>query len=375
MRKIIVALAAVVAMAALAKGSKPDAEEEAFNEFLKGYYLAPNPQEALAKTAYAEKLARKERDAASPLAGFYFGAVKTSPELRDEWREAAEKAKAKWLKNAIELGLEGKTLKERVGENSSEIYPGTLDFIWGYFFATGDRLSPQLVIKRASLKPQEENEIDVTRFSAIWSLDSIGKDNAIVREELDAFAKTATDAEVRGFFDGKAPDSLKRYLSEEALKRVESLKPPKAERAEDAEEEEEDAKPAAPEMVTKSYEGYIAAKEGSTTLVFTNATIAALADGEFAGRMGGAWVNGGKEMAAKGYNKEYRPGESVRVQFQCVDKGDGKEYVKCVRVVFTDSPEGVMAVCDYTGYVTLGYKKNALGFDFKDDANWKAVAA
>ena len=84
-------------------------------------------------------------------------------------------------------------------------------------------------------------------------------------------------------------------------------------------------------------------------------------------------MNGGVEMLATGYNKELVPGEYLRVQFQCVDEGDGKKYIKCVRVVFTDSPEGVRAVADYSGHVTLGYKHNALGYDFKDNANWKAV--
>lgn len=119
--------------------------------------------------------------------------------------------------------------------------------------------------------------------------------------------------------------------------------------------------------------GYIAAKEDESTFIFAQTTIAALSECEFSGLLGGAWVNGGKGREAKGCNKEYKPGESLRVQFQCID-GDGtKEYVKCVRVVFRDEPGGVSGVCDYSGFVTRGYKNNDIGFDFRDEANWKAV--
>ena len=122
-----------------------------------------------------------------------------------------------------------------------------------------------------------------------------------------------------------------------------------------------------------TFNGYIAAKEEETTFVFAQTTIAALSECEFSGIMGGAWVNSGRGQEAKGYHKEYKPGESLRVQFQCIDKGDGKEYVKCVRVVFRDEPGGVSGVCDYSGFVTRGYSKNDIGYDFRDDANWKAV--
>ena len=123
-----------------------------------------------------------------------------------------------------------------------------------------------------------------------------------------------------------------------------------------------------------TFNGYIAAKEEETTFVFAQTTIAALSECEFSGIMGGAWVNSGRGQEAKGYHKEYKPGESLRVQFQCIDKGDGKEYVKCVRVVFRDEPGGVSGVCDYSGFVTRGYSKNDIGYDFRDDANWVSVS-
>ena len=122
-----------------------------------------------------------------------------------------------------------------------------------------------------------------------------------------------------------------------------------------------------------TFNGYIASKAEESTFVFAKRTIAALSECEFSGIMGGAWVNSGRGQEAKGYHKEYKPGESLRVQFQCIDKGDGKEYVKCVRVVFRDEPGGVSGVCDYSGFVTRGYNKNDIGYDFRGDANWKAV--
>ena len=123
------------------------------------------------------------------------------------------------------------------------------------------------------------------------------------------------------------------------------------------------------------YDGCLPVREGSEVLVFTNMTIATLADCTFKATMCGAWVNEGKPKVVRGYNLDYREGERLSVQFQCSDYSidDKKGYVKCVRVVFTDSPDGVKAVCDYSGYVTLGYQGNAVGFKFNGPANWKAV--
>lgn len=123
------------------------------------------------------------------------------------------------------------------------------------------------------------------------------------------------------------------------------------------------------------HDGYLPVRKGCEAVVFTNATIAALSKCTFEGTMGGAWVNEGNPKKVRGYNMDYREGERLSVQFQCSDYSidDKKGYVKCVRVVFSDSPEGVKAVCDYTGFVTLGYQGNAIGFKFNGAANWKAV--
>ena len=373
-KKIMFAAIVAMAMVAVGKGTGAPAEDEVLVKFLEGYYLAPDAAEAIAKIPYFEKSVKKSRSATSPMSGFYFGVVKISPERKNEWLAAKEATKARWLKGAIDSGLDGKSLAEVVGEDPKALGPGHLDFMWGYFFATGDREAPRRIIKRGSFTFPEEATIDLTQRAAQWSALSIAKEHKQVQEELETFVRTATDDEVRAFFGGEVPDYAKAFLSKEAVARAESLKPVEKKEA-DEKAEEETAEPPPPEVRTESYAGYVAAREGEATLVFPGMTIEELADGEFSGMMGGAWVNGGEGLEAKGYNKEYQPGEKLRVQFQCIDKGDGKEYVKCVRAVFTDSPEGVRAVCDYTGFVTLGYKKNALGYDFRDDANWKAVAS
>ncbi|MBR1871003.1 MAG: thioredoxin family protein, partial [Kiritimatiellae bacterium] len=129
------------------------------------------------------------------------------------------------------------------------------------------------------------------------------------------------------------------------------------------------------EKVKFHYEGILPVREGESAVVFTNIAVSTLAGCSFKATMCGAWVNEGKPKVVRGYNKDYREGESLSIQFQCSDYSisDRKGYVKCVRVVFTDSPEGVRAVCDYSGYVTLGYQGNAVGYKFNDPANWKAV--
>ena len=191
-KKIMFAAIVAMAMVAVGKGTGAPAEDEVLVKFLEGYYLAPDAAEAIAKIPYFEKSVKKSRSATSPMSGFYFGVVKISPERKNEWLAAKEATKARWLKGAIDSGLDGKSLAELVGEDPKALGPGHLDFMWGYFFATGDREAPRRIIKRGSFTFPEEATIDLTQCAAQWSALSIAKEHKQVQEELETFVRTAT---------------------------------------------------------------------------------------------------------------------------------------------------------------------------------------
>ena len=324
-------------------------DENLHSEFMQGYYKAPDFAKALEEIQWCAKF---KDDPPMPAIGFYFGIARSSPEKTGELEAAL---KGTWLECVSAVIAEGKTLDDFWPDDLFEIPPRPLDISWGYFFATGDADVPRRIIRRGTVKFPEDAFIDMTQQAAQWSVLAIARNDEIVRKELEAFIKSATDKELESFFEGKIPDYARKYLSEDAIKRIEDASKPKF------------------ETLEAVNGGFIPAEEGVSALVFTNTTIEALKEYDFTAKIGGKWVNGGQAVDAKGYNKEWIPGKVLKVQFQCVDKGDGKEYVKCVRVAFADSPDGVKAVAEYSGFVTLGFKKNALGYDFKDDANWKAV--
>ena len=344
---------ATTVFGANAKSAGPSAEDKALEEMVENFYRSPDAGKAIAAIPYVTKMTKAKPSNAGPMAGFYFGAVSKTRDEKDAWLAAKTELGDGWLAGVIADALGGKTLGEICPDDLGEMSPGILDFFWGYFFATGERAAPRRVIRRGAFKFPEEASFDLTQKAAQWSALAIAKNHEIVRDELEAFIKDATEQELVAFFDGKVPDRAKSYLSADAVAKIAAAGKPKT--------------------FTLSYDGYAAARKGESTLVFPGKTIEELRGLDFKGRLGGKWVNGGAEKSAAGYNKEYVPGQFLRIQFQCEDEGDGKKYVKCVRAVFTDSPDGARAVCDYSGYVTLGYAKNALGYDFKDDANWEAV--
>ena len=227
MKKIMMVVMAAVAVAnvALARDVKNVGKDEgeAFNSFLQSYYREPDVTKAIGYISFAETMVKKKMTTATPIAGFYFGASKTAPMHKAEWQVAKDKAKSKWLVKAIDDGLARKALEDVMPGNANNIGPDALDFIWGYFFATGDKEAPRRIIKRGAVKFPEDAAIDITAKAAQWSTFAIAKDHPIVREELEMFAKRASVAELRNFFGGEVPDHVKAYLSGEAVKKIEGL--------------------------------------------------------------------------------------------------------------------------------------------------------
>ncbi len=76
-------------------------------------------------------------------------------------------------------------------------HPAVLDFLWGYFFATGNEKVPERILNEAILVKNngEENTISILiKGSAQWSFLSLARVHSIIKAQLVEKSKTSEDA-------------------------------------------------------------------------------------------------------------------------------------------------------------------------------------
>ena len=227
----VVAGAAMAAMAltpgealaflGLFKSEPTKAEMERMYVLFNGYYKTPNVEEAIALLPSVKKMNKTMPDDITSMIGFYFGAAKTSLDAhRSEW-EAAKKRGGKEVAVGIDAALEGKTIDDMVPQDLVDYAPGILDFLWGYFLATGDAEAPRRVIRRGGMTvPDCPGVVDLTARAAQWSSVSLAKDHPAVAAELEAFALNADEKSVRNFFGPALNDDARAVLSPAAVVRI-----------------------------------------------------------------------------------------------------------------------------------------------------------
>lgn len=202
----------------------PEAKE--LDDFTMNYYRSPDPGRAIEIIPVTSKIvAAKPESVTWPMAGFYAGVVATSPERADEWRVLRDASSTPdWLQKAIDLGLDSEAWLKTRECPPEEMAPELLDFFWGCFSATGDPSFARLVIRRGGIVYPEYATLDFTQGAAVWSSKAQARVHPPVAAELDAYALSATDAELRVFFrdaDGVAP--VRGILSPGALERLDAL--------------------------------------------------------------------------------------------------------------------------------------------------------
>ena len=225
MKKAILGCAACVAMCVFcARGDseKPGDEGEAFDRMLNTYYRAPDSAKAIAAIPHAVKFAKGKSSARAPLSGFYFGAASKSLDRKDAWEKSRKGLKARWLDQAIGRALDGKKLSDVVDGDPKKMGPATLDFLWGYFLATGDAESPRMVIERGGVVFPEDASFDLTASSAQWSALSLAHDHPIVKAELEKFALEANEKALGNFFGDSIPAEARSLFSKDAIARIEA---------------------------------------------------------------------------------------------------------------------------------------------------------
>ena len=210
-----------LAFLGLFKSEPTKAEMERMYVLFNGYYKTPNVEEAIALLPSVKKMNKTMPDDITSMIGFYFGAAKTSLDAhRSEW-EAAKKRGGKEVAVGIDAALEGKTIDDMVPQDLVDYAPGILDFLWGYFLATGDAEAPRRVIRRGGMTvPDRPGVVDLTARAAQWSSVSLAKDHPAVAAELEAFALNADEKSVRNFFGPALNDDARAVLSSAAVARI-----------------------------------------------------------------------------------------------------------------------------------------------------------
>ena len=197
------------------------AEMERMDALFNGYYKAPDVESAIAILPAVKKMNKTKPGGIPPMIGFYFGASKSSGDAwREKW-EAAKKRGGKEVAVGIDAALEGKSLDDMVPQDLEDYAPGILDFLWGYFLATGDAEAPRHVIRRGGMTvPDRPGVVDLTARAAQWSSVSLAKDHPAVAAELEAFALTADEKSVCTFFGPALNDAERAVLSPAAVARI-----------------------------------------------------------------------------------------------------------------------------------------------------------
>ena len=210
-----------VAFMGLFEAKPTKAEMEKMDALFNGYYKAPDVETAIAVLPSVKKMNKIKPGGVPPMMGFYFGAAKASAEShRSEW-EAAKQRGGKEVAVGIGAALEGKSLDDMVPPDLTDYAPGILDFLWGYFLATGDAEAPRRVIRRGGMTvPDEPNVVDLTARAAQWSSVSLAKSHPAVAAELEAFALTEDEKSVRTFFGPELNDAVRAVLSPTAVARI-----------------------------------------------------------------------------------------------------------------------------------------------------------
>jgi len=197
------------------------AEMERMDALFNGYYKTPNVEEAIALLPSVKKMNKIKPGGIPRMIGFYFGAAKSSAEAwREKWEEAKNRG-GKEVAVGIDAALEGKSIDDMVPQDLVDYAPGILDFLWGYFLATGDAEAPRRVILRGGMTvPDRPGVVYLTARAAQWSSVSLAKDHPAVAAELEAFALNADEKSVRNFFGPALNDDARAVLSPAAVARI-----------------------------------------------------------------------------------------------------------------------------------------------------------
>lgn len=182
----------------------PTAEDRAQAGRMMYFYLDPDFDAAMRMLPALERISSADAGANMPVIGFVFGVASSMSAHSKELSRAARRHPG--LAEPIENALAGKKFTDALPPRE-DLQPAHLDFIWGYYFATGDAEAARRIIERGAMNhlPSRSSldgmiSVDITAETAKWSVRSIAQNHPAVRAELDSFALSAGDEEILNFF-------------------------------------------------------------------------------------------------------------------------------------------------------------------------------
>jgi len=195
----------------------PTAEDRAQADKMMYFYLDPDFDAAMGMMPALERISTADAGANMPVVGFVFGVASSMRAHSNELSRVARRHPA--LAQAIDRALAGKKYTDALPARSEDFMPAHLDFVWGYYFATGDAEAVRRIIERGAMRHMPTRDsldgmisVDITAETAKWSVRSIAQNHPAVRAELDSFALSAGEEAVLNFFG---------YLSAPPVERLE----------------------------------------------------------------------------------------------------------------------------------------------------------
>lgn len=203
---ILFPLVLLLLVAGCNRSATPVPQTESLARFLLFYYRAPDPNRAMAVVPALSECIAADPEKSFSLTeafcrGFYAGAVATSPERAGDWRALCNGQTPGWLRSAVDIGLAVPEERAKSLEVPPEAMPSeAYNFLWGWFLATGDPAIPRRLIRYAARGDGDASSDTYPPQLVRNSLAMQAYVHPAIKEELNAFAREASEEELANYF-------------------------------------------------------------------------------------------------------------------------------------------------------------------------------
>ena len=171
----------------------PPKDIQGFDKFMTYYYQNPHP-EFILETIKCLNLNKwpNQKEQFPPTVGFYAEVFALNPMMVQLWTDEIQFCEGN-TKEVLQLSLKTSLKMDKmISGGLSDFDPGSNDFCWGAFFASGDTAFLAAIVERlAFLSDKFSLYRFLTAASAQWSLSSNAALHPLVKQYLQTKAKTS----------------------------------------------------------------------------------------------------------------------------------------------------------------------------------------